>query len=197
MAQKLSGLLVAIAMAILLSNSKTGLGAGVAQAPPGPPSTTILRSCILHKYPFPTGFAAVYNRRMLRRRSTRHYRVYKEAARALVHERLVHFNSIYRFTYRRVFIKNGRSRWGSCSEKGNLNFNYKVLFLPEKLSDYIIVHELCHLGEFNHSPRFWALVERTLPHHAALRKELRAFERERVPLRTRVRASLAPSRIRC
>ncbi|HVV38984.1 MAG TPA: M48 family metallopeptidase [Candidatus Paceibacterota bacterium] len=109
------------------------------------------------------------------RRGTRgHYLANKEAARALVHVRLVHYNRHYGYTLRKVFIKNLRSRWGSASSRGNLNFNYKVVLLPPALQDYVIVHELCHLGEFNHSPKFWALVAQTIPNYKKLRKALRA-----------------------
>jgi hypothetical protein len=64
-------------------------------------------------------------------------------------------------------------RWGSCSKKGNLNFNYKIALLPQRHSDYVIVHELCHLREFNHSKKFWDLVEQAVPNHRALRTELK------------------------
>lgn len=113
---------------------------------------------------------------MIPRRSRPHYKKHKEQARALVHERITHWNSFYGFTVRKVFIKNHKSRWGSCSMKGNLNFSYRIIFLPPEIVDYIIVHELCHLQEFNHSPRFWALVERTVPAHRSVRRELRRLE---------------------
>ena len=108
------------------------------------------------------------------RRGTRaHYLKSKEAARALVRARLSYFNQFYKYPLRKVFIKNLRSRWGSCSERGNLNFNYKLLFLPPELADYVVVHELCHLGAFNHSPEFWALVAQTIPDYKQLRASLR------------------------
>ena len=94
-----------------------------------------------------------------------------------MHARLTHWNQFYGFTFGRVTIKNHKSRWGSCSKKGNLNFNYKIALLPSELADYIIVHELCHLGEFNHSSRFWALVAKAIPNHRVLRARLR-FNRE-------------------
>lgn len=102
----------------------------------------------------------------------RRYTKYKEHARKLVHERLAFYNQFYGYPIGRITIRDQRRRWGSCSSKGNLNFNYKIVFLPLELADYIIVHELCHLGEFNHSPRFWALVEKQCPHHSVLRKKL-------------------------
>src|SRR3989338_6069024 len=111
------------------------------------------------------------------RRNRRQYVKVREHARALVHERIQHFNTVYQFSVGKVFIKNNKSRWGSCSEKGNLNFNYKIVFLPADIADYIIVHELCHLGEFNHSDRFWDLVGQVIPEHKHVRRRLRSLER--------------------
>ena len=115
---------------------------------------------------------------MLRRRSHRHYLRHKERARAVIGARLLHYNAHYRHALRRVFIKNSKSRWGSCSSAGNLNFNYKLLFLPQELADYVVVHELCHLRHFNHGPEFWALVSQACPDYKSLRKALRAAERQ-------------------
>lgn len=103
----------------------------------------------------------------------KHYLTYKEATRALVHRRLAELNVHYGFVYHRVAIKNMTSRWGSCSEKKNLNFNYRIVFLPAHLQDYIIVHELCHLKVFNHSQTFWDLVAEQVPNYKACRRELR------------------------
>jgi predicted metal-dependent hydrolase len=104
-----------------------------------------------------------------------HYEQYRGAALLLILERIEHFNTQYRFAYNNVTIKNTTSRWGSCSEHKNLNFSYKLLFLPEHLRDYIVVHELCHLKHLNHSPAFWALVAQALPNYNTLRKELREW----------------------
>jgi len=103
----------------------------------------------------------------------RDFALHKAQALALARERVTHFNLTYGFSFKRISIKNTKSRWGSCSRKGNLNFNYRILFLPSQFSDYIIAHELCHLGEFNHSLRFWTLVAKTIPDYAGLRRELR------------------------
>jgi predicted metal-dependent hydrolase len=100
----------------------------------------------------------------------------KEKALALVHERLAHFNQHYGFGWKKITIKNLSSRWGSSSKLGNLNFSYKIVYLPEKLADYLVVHELCHLKELNHSARFWKLVEKTIPNCKEVRKELRGIE---------------------
>ena len=111
------------------------------------------------------------------RRNRREYIRRREDARTLVYARIAHYNSYYNFNIGRIFIKNHKSRWGSCSKKGNLNFNYKIIYLPPELADYIIVHELCHLTHFNHSAKFWALVAHTTPNHLAFRRALRALER--------------------
>jgi len=100
----------------------------------------------------------------------------KGKALALVEERVKFYNKIYEFSFNKIFIKNQKTRWGSCSYKQNLNLNYKIVFLPEKYQDYIIVHEMCHLKEFNHSKKFWALVEKALPNYLDIKKELHNHE---------------------
>lgn len=100
----------------------------------------------------------------------------RESALSLVNERVKLYNKVYNFTFNKISIKNLKTRWGSCSCKKNLNLNYKVVFLPQKLQDYIIVHEMCHLKEFNHSKKFWALVGKTLPDYLDIKKELRSHE---------------------
>lgn len=103
------------------------------------------------------------------------FQKYKEGALFLAQKRIEYFNQIYGFNFNRINIKNQKTRWGSCSRKGNLNFNYKIALLPQKLSDYIIVHELCHLKEFNHSHKFWNLVAKTVPDYLDLREKIRKF----------------------
>jgi predicted metal-dependent hydrolase len=98
---------------------------------------------------------------------------HKEAARALAVRRLAHFNDFYGFDYKTISIRNQKTRWGSCSKSGSLSFNDKIALLPAELADYVIVHELCHLREFNHSAKFWDLVARTVPDYARLRKKLK------------------------
>jgi len=103
------------------------------------------------------------------------YIKHKESARALVLRDLPELNRAYGFTYHTISIRNQRSRWGSCSARGNLNFNYKILFLPPHLARYLMVHELCHLGECNHSQKFWDLVSRTIPNYQDVHKELQRY----------------------
>lgn len=99
-----------------------------------------------------------------------------EKARALARAKLEYWNQFYKFKYNRVAIKTHKSRWGSCSRLKNLNFNYKIIFLPETLVDYIVVHELCHLKELNHAARFWDLVARALPSWKQRRQELKKIQ---------------------
>lgn len=116
--------------------------------------------------------SSVVGRKLFVKSSKVEYQKHKEHARAMVHRKIASFNAFYNFTFHKVAIRNQRSRWGSCSKKGNLNFNYRLVLIPEALADYVIVHELCHLGEFNHSKNFWNLVAQTIPNHAQLRKQL-------------------------
>ena len=113
--------------------------------------------------------------KILGKYSRRDFYAHKERARALVTERIAYFNQYYAFSYGAVRIGNQRSRWGSCSSKKNLNFNYKIVFLPQPLQDYVIVHELCHLQELNHGKQFWDLVAQQIPDHMSRRKELRKY----------------------
>jgi hypothetical protein len=97
----------------------------------------------------------------------------KENARRLITERLNYYNQFYGFSYNRIAVRDQRTRWGSCSAKKNLNFNYRIIFLPDELVDYLVVHELCHLGEMNHSRSFWGLVGQTIPDYKTCSKKLR------------------------
>lgn len=112
-----------------------------------------------------------------KRKVDANHQKYQQAARALVHHRLQHFAPQCGVVYKRVAIRNTKRSWGSCSSLGNLNFNYKVLFLPPCLRDYIIVHELCHLKELNHSDKFWREVELIVPNYVQHKDELRHIEK--------------------
>ena len=102
------------------------------------------------------------------------------SARALarIRERLAYYIPRIGRAPGRIAIRDQKSRWGSCSQKGNLNFNWKLILAPPQALDYVVVHELCHLYEFNHSPRFWALVEAQLPDYAVWKKWLKDHGRE-------------------
>jgi hypothetical protein len=100
------------------------------------------------------------------------YEANRDKALKLIKSRVEYFNKFYNFKVGQIRVKNHRSIWGSCSRRGNLNFNYKLLFLPDHLINYVIVHEICHLKEFNHGKNFWALVAKFIPDHKAWRDEL-------------------------
>lgn len=100
---------------------------------------------------------------------------HKDQALQILSERSTHFNQYYNFTYNKVVVRNQETRWGSCSRKGTISFNYRLAYLPDNIRDYVIVHELCHLQEFNHSKMFWALVEMTVPDYKIIRKKLKGL----------------------
>lgn len=121
-------------------------------------------------------FKIVRRRRRRTSSVTKHYLEHREATRTLVHARLQFFNIHYNLEYKRVAIRNQRRCWGSCSALGNVNFSYRLLFLPSELCDYIIVHELCHLKELNHSQRFWDLVGETIPDYEARKIAIKKYD---------------------
>ena len=99
-------------------------------------------------------------------------------ALTVIPDRVRHFAPMVGVTYGRITIRNQRSRWGSCSGKGNLNFNCLLMLTPSHVIDYVVVHELCHRLEMNHSPKFWAQVERVLPDYQKSREWLKEHEKE-------------------
>lgn len=88
-------------------------------------------------------------------------------------ERLLLFASVMGVSYGRVSIRDQRTRWGSCSGKGNLNFNWKLSLVPDEILDYVVVHELAHRIEMNHSANFWREVEKILPDYRERRMWLK------------------------
>jgi predicted metal-dependent hydrolase len=101
------------------------------------------------------------------------YRQNKKAALHLVRRLLAEYNQFYNYKIGNIRVKNQSTRWGSCSRQGNLNFSYRLALLPEELTRYIVVHELCHLKELNHSSNFWQLVAQTIPDYLIKRRCLK------------------------
>lgn len=90
-------------------------------------------------------------------------RLYQRAGGSWIRDKVRHWSRIMGIGYGTVTMSGAIKRWGSCSAKGNLNFSWLLLFAPERAVDYVVVHELAHRLEFNHSPRFWQIVEDYMP----------------------------------
>ncbi len=124
------------------------------------------------------GFYLLRTRKRVLNKKNKDYLLNKEKARRLISSRLAFFCEKYNLSYGRLSIRDQKTRWGSCSQKANLNFNYRLIYLPEELRDYVIVHELCHLIELNHGQNFWSLVAKTFPNYLELRHRLKNFKLE-------------------
>jgi predicted metal-dependent hydrolase len=114
-------------------------------------------------------------KRLLAHYSVQDYKENRDKAYEVAWNKVLHFNKFYKYDIGKIYIRNQKTRWGSCSGKKNLNFNYKIVFLPEELKDYIIVHELCHLKEMNHSQNFWNLVAQMCPDYRKACKEIKLY----------------------
>lgn len=99
--------------------------------------------------------------------------VYKKKARQQLEARCAYFAELMGVAYNRISIRSAKTRWGSCSARGNLNFHWKLILMPPQVLDYVVVHELAHRKEMNHSPRFWARVEAVLPDYKQRRRWLK------------------------
>jgi len=98
---------------------------------------------------------------------------YRREAKAIILEKVNEFAKQMHVNYQEISIKDQKSRWGSCSSKKNLNFNWRIIMCPEPVCDYVIIHELCHLTHMNHSPNFWGLVEKYCPAYKQYKKWLK------------------------
>jgi len=97
----------------------------------------------------------------------------KKLAKAVLAEKCRIFAERMGVSYGTITVREQKTRWGSCSARGNLNFNWKLVLMPEEIQDYLVVHELAHRIEMNHSPAFWAVVERELPDYRTRREWLK------------------------
>ena len=99
--------------------------------------------------------------------------IYRKAAREYFPKRVSHYARMLGVTYGKISIRDQKTRWGSCSSEGNLSFNWRLILAPPDVLDYVVIHELCHRKEMNHSKEFWALVESLMPKYKERRKWLR------------------------
>lgn len=114
----------------------------------------------------------IQNKKRIRKMLTDWYKIQAEI---ILTRRVDHYAKLLRVKPKDIEIKTYRARWGSCTEKGVVQFNWKIMLAPEHIVDYVVVHELCHLIEFNHSPLFWAEVARLLPNYKNYRAWLKQF----------------------
>ena len=122
-----------------------------------------------------TGRYIIFRRKRRKAPVTPEVEALRAQAKVALPGRLAELASAHGFSYNKVFIKNNVSNWGSCSVKGNINLNLRLVTLPEELRDYVMLHELCHLKQMNHGPKFHALLEEVCPGHRELEKRLRAY----------------------
>lgn len=103
---------------------------------------------------------------------------YRSAARAQFEQRCAYFHQFTGGSYTSVIIRDQKTRWGSCSSRGTLSFNYRLIFAPPAVLDYVVVHELCHLTHMNHSKEFWNMVGSVMPDYKTHKKWLREHGQE-------------------
>ncbi len=106
---------------------------------------------------------------------------YRKEALSFIEERAEEFAAKLSVHFETIRIKDQKSRWGSCSSKGNLNFNWRIIMAPEPVCDYVIIHELCHLVYMDHSVNFWNLVESMCPEYRQYKKWLKEKGKQLYP----------------
>ena len=100
---------------------------------------------------------------------------YRSGAASLFQTKLKSFGSLMGIPFRRLSIRGQKTRWGSCSRNGTVSLNWKLMFLPEPVIDYVIVHELAHIREMNHSAKFWGIVQNFCPDYKRYRRYLKTY----------------------
>lgn len=103
---------------------------------------------------------------------------YRNAARQQFESRVAYFHRITGGNYTSITVRDQKTRWGSCSSRGTLSFNYRLIFAPPVILDYVVVHELCHLTHMDHSKNFWNMVASVMPEYKECRKWLREHGQE-------------------
>lgn len=98
---------------------------------------------------------------------------YRNAARLQFESRVAYYHPLTGGHFTSITVRDQKTRWGSCSSRGTLSFNYRLIFAPSTVLDYVVVHELCHLTHMNHSKDFWNMVGTILPDYKSCRKWLR------------------------
>ena len=119
---------------------------------------------------------------------------YIETARSIFTQKAAYYARLIGVTYGRISIRGQKTRWGSCSSRGTLSFNYRLIYGPAGPLDYVVVHELCHLTHMNHSKDFWNMVERIMPDYRIYKQWLREHGQE-LTLTTHLKKQGIPIRL--
>ena len=105
-------------------------------------------------------------------------RRYRNAAKDYFVKRVAFYHQVTGGVYQTITVRDQKSRWGSCSSRGTLSFNYRLMFAPPRVLDYVVVHELCHLTHMDHSANFWGMVERVMPDYRVYKQWLKEHGHE-------------------
>lgn len=105
-------------------------------------------------------------------------RRYRNTARQVFTDRVAFYHQSTGGRYTSITIRDQKTRWGSCSSRGTLSFNYRLIFAPPRVLDYVVVHELCHLTHLNHSKDFWNMVEQVMPDYRVYKNWLKDHGQE-------------------
>lgn len=124
-------------------------------------------------YPYPPRLTAAEQKRL-----QVYERRCRSGAKAHFISRVAFYHTATGGNYTSVTVRDQKSRWGSCSSRGTLSFNYRLMFAPPRVLDYVVVHELCHLTHMNHSKDFWNMVERIMPDYKLYKSWLREHGHE-------------------
>lgn len=103
---------------------------------------------------------------------------YRNAAKDYFTKRVAYYHTLTGGVYHTITVRDQKSRWGSCSSRGTLSFNYRLMFAPPRVLDYVVVHELCHLTHMNHSKDFWNMVRQIMPDYKIYKEWLREHGHE-------------------
>ncbi len=103
---------------------------------------------------------------------------FRKAAKEYFPKRVAYYHTMTGGNYTKITIRDQKTRWGSCSSNGTLSFNYRLMYAPPRILDYVVVHELCHLTHMNHSKDFWNMVASIMPEYKTYRQWLKDHGRE-------------------
>lgn len=98
---------------------------------------------------------------------------FRKAAKEYFPKRVAYYHSLTGGNYTKITVRDQKTRWGSCSSNGTLSFNYRLMYAPPRILDYVVVHELCHLTHMNHSKEFWSMVASIMPEYKTYRQWLK------------------------